>query len=54
MTVESGGITITIGDIVLEPGMISDDYDAERAAQIIKDEMLKIAAQTGNLTIDRR
>lgn len=51
---DSMGLNIENVSINLDPGVISDDYDARRAAQTVMDEIVKIARQTNNLGLSRR
>lgn len=50
----STGLNIENVSINLDSGLISDDYDARRAAQTVMDEIVKIARQTNNLGLSRR
>ena len=51
-----GGSNITIehAEVNIEPGMISNDYDARRAGEMALEEMVKIARKSGNRTVSRR
>ena len=52
----SGGSNITIehAEVNIEPGTISNDYDARRAGEMALEEMVKIARKSGNRTVSRR
>ena len=52
----SGGNNITIehAEVNIEPGTISNDYDARRAGEMALEEMVKIARKSGNRTVSRR
>jgi len=47
-------ITIENVSINFNAGTISSDYDARRAGELVKEEMLKIARKTGNRSVSRR
>ena len=47
-------ITIEKVSINFNAGTISSDYDARRAGELVKEEMLKIARKTGNRSVSRR
>lgn len=51
-----GGSNITIehAEVNIEPGTISNDYDARRAGEMALEEMVKIARKSGNRTVSRR
>lgn len=52
----SGGSNITIehAEVNIDPGTISNDYDARRAGEMALEEMVKIARKSGNRTVSRR
>ncbi len=52
----SSGYNITIekAEVNIQPGVISNDYDARRAGELALEEMVKIARKSGNRTISRR
>lgn len=51
---ESGGnIVIENATVNIQPGTISNDYDARRAGELALEEMVKIARKTTNRTIRR-
>lgn len=52
----NGGSNITIehAEVNIEPGTISNDYDARRAGEMALEEMVKIARKSGNRTVSRR
>ena len=51
-----GGSNITIehAEVNIDPGTISNDYDARRAGEMALEEMVKIARKSGNRTVSRR
>lgn len=50
----SSNITIEHAEVNIEPGTISNDYDARRAGEMALEEMVKIARKSGNRTVSRR
>lgn len=56
-SLQTGGgsnITIEHAEVNIEPGTISNDYDARRAGEMALEEMVKIARKSGNRTVSRR
>lgn len=49
----SGNIVIENATVNIQPGTISNDYDARRAGELALEEMVKIARKTTNRTIRR-
>lgn len=51
---ESSGIVIENATVNIQPGTISNDYDARRAGEMALEEMIKIARKTTNKVVSRR
>lgn len=52
-TVNNDGITIENVSVNIQPGTISNDYDARRAGEMALEEMVKIARKTTNRVVSR-
>lgn len=48
-----GNITVNVGDIILQSGVIGSDYDVQRAGRGLREEILKIARHAGTQSLSR-
>ena len=53
-SVSEGGITFENVNIEIQSGVVSSDYDARRAGELVFEEMVKIARKNNNLNAIRR
>ena len=51
---EGAGTTVVVENINLQTGVISRDYDARRAGDLVKEEILNIAKYKGNMKIGKK
>ena len=49
----SESVTVIVENITVESGVISRDYDARRAGDLVKEQILDIAKYKGNMTLKR-
>ena len=51
---EGAGTTVVVENINLQPGVIARDYDARRAGNLVKEEILNIAKYKGNMKLGKK